>query len=125
MREIALGLATTIGDHPLLTDLTFDWMEPSRVVKVEVLQDKARQLGVTSEDISGALNGIVGGVNITQVRDSIYLVDVLARATPSERQSVNTLLNLHPQRRGQRVAAAQPRRLGDDGHSVAGVSRER
>ena len=81
VREIALGLATTIGDHPLLTDLTFDWMEPSRVVKVEVLQDKARQLGVTSEDISGALNGIVGGVNITQVRNLIYLVDVLARAT--------------------------------------------
>ena len=107
MREIALGLATTIGDHPLLTDLTFDWMEPARVVKVEVLQDKARQLGVTSEDIAGALNGIVGGVNITQVRDSIYLVDVLARARPSERQSVDTLLNLQlPGQSGQSVPLA-------------------
>ena len=90
-----------------MTDLTFDWMEPARVVKVEVLQDKARQLGVTSEDIAGALNGIVGGVNITQVRDSIYLVDVLARARPSERQSVDTLLNLQlPGRSGQSVPLA-------------------
>ena len=107
VRQSALGLATAIGDHPLLTDLTFDWMEPARVVKVEVLQDKARQLGVTSEDIAGALNGIVGGVNITQVRDSIYLVDVLARARPSERQSIDTLLNLQlPGRSGQSVPLA-------------------
>ena len=107
VRQIALGLATTIGDHPLLTDLTFDWMEPARVVNVKVLQDKAGQLGVTSEDIAGALNGIVGGVNITQVRDSIYLVDVLARATPAERQSVDTLLNLQlPGQSGQSVPLA-------------------
>ena len=107
VRQVALGLATAIGDHPLLTDLSFDWMEPARVIKVEVLQDKARQLGVTSEDIAGALNGIVGGVNITQVRDSIYLVDVLARARPSERQSVDTLLNLQlPGRSGQSVPLA-------------------
>ena len=47
------------------------------MVKVDVLQDKARQLGVTSQDIAGALNGVVGGTSITQVRDSIYLVDVV------------------------------------------------
>ena len=60
------------------------------MVKVEVLQDKARQLGVTSEDIAGALNGIVGGVNITQVRDSIYLVDVLAPGDPVRARSRST-----------------------------------
>ena len=72
-----------------------------------MLQDKARQLGVTSEDIAGALNGIVGGASITQVRDSIYLVDVVARARPAERQSIDTLLNLQlPGRSGQSVPLA-------------------
>ena len=72
-----------------------------------MLQDKARQLGVTSEDIAGALNGIVGGITITQVRDSIYLVDVVARARPAERQSIDTLLNLQlPGQSGQSVPLA-------------------
>ena len=56
---------------------TFDWNEPARVLKVDVLQDKARQLGVTSQDIASALNSIVGGATITQVRDAIYLVNVV------------------------------------------------
>ena len=69
-------------------------MEPSRVVKLEVLQDKARQLGVTSEAIAQTLNGIVGGTTVTQVRDDIYLVNVLARARDAERGSIETLQNL-------------------------------
>jgi multidrug efflux pump subunit AcrB len=69
-------------------------MEPSRVVKLEVLQDKARQLGVTSEAIAQTLNGVVGGSSITQIRDDIYLVNVLARARDAERGSIETLQNL-------------------------------
>ena len=71
----------SIGDQPASRRHHFDWNEPARVVKVDVLQDKARQLGVTSQDIAAALNSVVGGTTITQVRDGIYLVDVVgARA---------------------------------------------
>ena len=84
VRDLAQQLATLVGEHPRVTNIGFNWNEPARVVKVDVLQDKARQLGVTSQDIAGALNGVVGGTSITQVRDAIYLVDVVAgRALPS------------------------------------------
>ena len=69
-------------------------MEPARVVKVDVLQDKARQLGVTSEDIATTLNSVLEGTPITQVRDSIYLVNVTGRATAPERASIDTLRDL-------------------------------
>jgi multidrug efflux pump subunit AcrB len=69
-------------------------MEPARVVKVDVLQDKARQLGVSSEDIATTLNGVLAGTSITQVRDSIYLVNVMGRATAPERASIDTLRDL-------------------------------
>ncbi|CAN7406421.1 efflux RND transporter permease subunit [Pararhizobium sp. LjRoot255] len=94
VRTYALELGSVVGRNPLLGDVVYDWNEPARVIKVDVLQDKARQLGVTSQDISSALNGIVGGMTVTQVRDDIYLINVVARAKASERQSIETLRDL-------------------------------
>ncbi|QKK20045.1 efflux RND transporter permease subunit [Rhizobium indicum] len=94
VRDLSQQFAGVIGSHPLLANMVLDWNEPSRVVKVDVLQDKARQLGVSSEDIATALNGIVEGSTATQVRDDIYLVNVIGRARASERDSIQTLQNL-------------------------------
>src|SRR5207248_4471237 len=94
VKELAQTLAGIVRTNPHLDNVMFDWMEPARVVKVAVLQDKARQLGVSSEDIATTLNSVLDGTAITQVRDSIYLVNVLGRATTPERASIDTLRNL-------------------------------
>ncbi|MGD0023370.1 MAG: efflux RND transporter permease subunit [Xanthobacteraceae bacterium] len=94
VKEFAQRLAGIVRSDPHLDNVVFDWMEPARVVKVDVLQDKARQLGVSSEDIATALNSVLDGTSITQVRDSIYLVNVVGRATAAERASIDTLRNL-------------------------------
>jgi multidrug efflux pump subunit AcrB len=94
LKEYSQKLAGVLRSNPHLAGVVFDWMEPARVVKVDVLQDKARQLGVSSEDIARTLNGVLDGTAITQVRDSIYLVNVLSRATGSERASIDTLRDL-------------------------------
>ena len=94
VREYAQQLAAELRGNPHLGEIVFDWMEPARVVKVDVLQDKARQLGLTSEDIASALNGVLAGTSVTQVRDSIYLIKVVARASAQERQSLETLRDL-------------------------------
>ncbi|MFF0952546.1 efflux RND transporter permease subunit [Rhizobium leguminosarum] len=94
VRDLSQKFAGVIGSQPLLANMVLDWNEPSRVVKVDVLQDKARQLGVSSEEIATALNGIVEGSTATQVRDDIYLVNVIGRARASERDSIQTLQNL-------------------------------
>ncbi|UMY16586.1 efflux RND transporter permease subunit [Methylobacterium organophilum] len=94
VRAQALKLANVMATDHRIGVPTFDWNEPGKVLRVEILQDKARQLGVTSQDIAGILNGIVGGTTITQVRDSIYLVNVVGRALAVERNSVDTLQSL-------------------------------
>ncbi|MGY4223178.1 multidrug efflux pump subunit AcrB [Bradyrhizobium sp. USDA 4503] len=94
VRNLAQKLAGVIRSNPDLGNVVFDWMEPARVVKVDVLQDKARQLGVTSEDIATTLNSVLQGSPVTQVRDSIYLVNVTGRATAPERASIDTLRDL-------------------------------
>ena len=94
VKELSQKLAGILRSSSDLGNVVFDWMEPARVIKVDVLQDKARQLGVTSEDIATTLNGVLEGSSITQVRDSIYLINVLGRATAPERASIDTLRDL-------------------------------
>lgn len=94
VRESSRQLAGILSSNPHLGEVVFDWAEPARVVKVDVLQDKARQLGVSSEDIATALNGVLDGTNVTQVRDDIYLIKVLGRAKAAERRSIETLRDL-------------------------------
>ncbi len=94
VREQALKLAVVVAGNPHVGNPTFDWNEPGKVLRVEIAQDRARQLGVTNESIAGLLNSVVGGITITQVRDSIYLVSVTARAEASERNSLETLESL-------------------------------
>ena len=77
-----------------IESIVFDWNEPGRVVKVDIIQDRAAQLGITSEVIAGMLNGIVGGSSSTEIRDKIYLVNVVGRAMDSERTAIETLQNL-------------------------------
>ncbi|MDL2410920.1 efflux RND transporter permease subunit, partial [Rhizobium calliandrae] len=97
VRDLAQKLGSIVGTHPSLRNIAFDWNEPARVVKIDVLQDKARQLGVSSQDIAMALNTVVQGNAVTQVRDDIYLVDVIGRAAQKERGSIDTLLDLQLQ----------------------------
>ena len=94
VRQHALQLAAILGANAHLGQPTYDWNEPGQVLRVDILQDKARQLGITSQDIAGILNSVIGGRSITQVRDSIYLVDVIGRAQALERNSIDTLQSL-------------------------------
>ncbi len=107
VRGVAADLASVMGADARLGRIISDWNEPARVVKVDLLQDKARQLGVSSSDIATALNNVTGGSTITQIRDSIYLVNVVGRAPKAERESIETLRNLQlPGSNGQAVPLA-------------------
>lgn len=94
LRGLSQELAGIMSANPHLGIVTYDWNEPARVVKVDVMQDKARQLGISSKAIATTLNSVVGGVTITQVRDATYLINVIARADARERGSIETLRNL-------------------------------
>ena len=94
VRELAQQLAAMVSRNPSIGDVFFDWNEPGKVLKINVAQDKARQYGISSEEIAATLNNVTGGAAITQVRDGIYLVNVVGRARESERTSVETFQNL-------------------------------
>lgn len=94
LRGLAQDFAGILSADHRLGVVNYNWNEPGRVIRVDVMQDKARKLGISSKDIATTLNGVVGGITITQVRDSIYLIDVVVRAQKHERDSIDTLQSL-------------------------------
>lgn len=94
VRQYALELAALLGEHPGLGNIVYDWNEPGKVLRIDVAQDKARQLGLSSENVAQILNALVTGARVTQLPDSIYLVDVVGRSEDAERGSLETLQNL-------------------------------
>ena len=57
-------------------------------------QDRARALGISSQALSQTINAVLSGTTVTQLRDGIYLVDIVARAIPEERAKLETLRSL-------------------------------
>lgn len=108
IRSIALELAQVVATSSGVRSPSFDWIEPSRQLRIEVDQDQARQLGLSSAAIAATLNAVITGSVITQIRDDIYLVNVLARARANERLSLDTLQTMQvPIPGGRSVALGQ------------------
>ena len=108
IRGIAKELAQVVATSGGLRSPSFDWIEASRQLRIEVDQDQARQLGLSSAALAATLNSVITGSVITQIRDDIYLVNVLARATASERLSLDTLQTMQvPIPGGRSVALGQ------------------
>ena len=47
-------------------------------MRIRIDQDQARLLGLSSQALAGVLNTVISGTAISQVRDDIYLVDVVS-----------------------------------------------
>ena len=94
LRDIAMDLADLVAANPGTRRVNFDWMEPERELHIRIDQDQARQLGLSSQAVATALNANISGTPITQVRDDIYLVNVLARELGGQSLSVETLRTL-------------------------------
>jgi multidrug efflux pump subunit AcrB len=108
VRDIALQLASVVATDRDARLINFDWMEPARRVRITIDQDQARLLGLSSQALAGVLNSVVTGTTVTQLRDGIYLVDVVARATDEERVSLATLRNVQvPLPNGRTVPLSQ------------------
>ena len=103
-----MQVAERIGANPPARYVNFDWVEPARSMRINIDQEQARQLGLSSQDVALALNAVVSGGTVTQVRDSIYLVDVVERAEQGQRTSLESIRSLQiPLHNGQVVPLRQ------------------
>ena len=94
LREIGGQIRTAMNTSPHLRNTSDSWGEPGKRVTIEVDQDKARLLGITSSDIATTLSTLNQGALITQYREGTDLIPVIARAIPSERQDIGAIANI-------------------------------
>ncbi|MHC0509484.1 efflux RND transporter permease subunit [Achromobacter aegrifaciens] len=86
VRAVAEQVAAEVRADPRSTNVQFDWDEPSeRSVRFEIDQQKARELGVSSSDISDFLAMTLSGYAVTQYRERDKLITVSLRASQEER----------------------------------------
>ncbi|RQS01934.1 MULTISPECIES: efflux RND transporter permease subunit [unclassified Burkholderia] len=95
VRGIAEKVADKMRADARTRNVQFDWDEPAeRSVSFEIDQLKARQLGVTSEDVSSFLAMTLSGYTVTQYRERDKLIDVDLRAPKRERIDPSQLAGL-------------------------------
>lgn len=108
VREWAQKVAATVGENPNTTNVHLDWGEPSKVIKLQIDQDRARQLGVSSSELANVLNSSILGAGIDQYREKRELIEIRLRGAQAERVEVESVSSLAvPTATGTSVPLAQ------------------
>jgi multidrug efflux pump subunit AcrB len=91
VRAIAEEVRKVMAANPKIVDPHLDWSEQVKSIRLEVDQDRARALGLTPQDVAQTLQTLLSGYTVTQYREGIEHIDVIARAVAAERLELNRL----------------------------------
>ena len=112
LRQFAEQVATSMRSEPEISNVNFDWSELSKAVEIEVDQDKARLLGVSSLDLAALLNMSLNGYTVSSYREGEKTIDVVLRGDREERRQLAALGDLAvPTRSGKSVPLSQIGRI--------------
>ncbi|MVW76359.1 efflux RND transporter permease subunit [Pseudomonas xionganensis] len=108
VRQLARQVADKVRDNPHVTNVHLDWEEPSKSVRLNIDQERARALGVSTADLSRFLQSSLTGSPVSQYREGNELIEILLRGTVSERTELGLLPSLAvPTDSGKSVPLAQ------------------
>ncbi|WP_186182742.1 efflux RND transporter permease subunit [Burkholderia gladioli] len=95
VRSIAEKVAAQVRQDSRSVNVQFDWDEPAeRSVRFELDQKKARELNVSSQDVSNFLAMTLQGTTVTQYRERDKLIAVDLRAPKADRVDPSRLATL-------------------------------
>jgi multidrug efflux pump len=108
VRHYAEEVAAVMRRNPHALNVNLDWNERTKVIKLNIDQNKARAIGINSQDLSAVLNAILVGYDITEYRERDKLIKVVARAPANERVDVADLGDITvPTSSGKYIPLAQ------------------
>ena len=108
VRELARKAADVVRKNSNVHNVNLDWEEPSKVVRLSIDQERARVLGVSSQDLANFLQSSLSGVPVTYYRERDQLIEVSLRGPADERARLSLLESLAvPTPSGQSVPLSQ------------------
>jgi len=108
VRALARKVAAKVRENPHVVNVHLDWEEPSKVVYLNIDQDRARALGVSTANLSKFLQSSLTGSSVSQYREDNELIEILLRGTLHERTELSLLPSLAvPTDNGRSVALSQ------------------
>ncbi|MCF4998467.1 MMPL family transporter, partial [Pseudomonas syringae] len=108
VRALARKVAAKVRENPHVVNVHLDWEEPSKVVYLNIDQDRARALGVSTASLARFLQSSLTGSSVSQYREDNELIEILLRGTVHERTELSLLSSLAvPTDNGRSVALSQ------------------
>ncbi|MGE5865456.1 MAG: efflux RND transporter permease subunit [Rhizobacter sp.] len=108
VRAYADEVKEAMRPNTLLRGLNDNWNESVKVLRLDVDQDKARALGVSSQSIAQAARSVSSGTTIGQYRDGDKLIDIVLRTPNEERLALTDLANAYvPSNSGRSIPLGQ------------------
>ncbi len=99
--------------NPSMRGVNDNWNEAVKVLRLQVDQDKARALGVTSQGLAQASRTILSGTTVGQYREGDKLIDIVLRQPLEERNAITDLGNANlPTSSGRSVPLTQVAKVG-------------
>ena len=103
LREIAKDVQAVMRANLNTRQVNQDWGDRAPSARFVLDQDRLRSIGLTSEDVAQQLQFLLTGAPVTQVREDIRTVEIMARSSGPER--------LDPARLGDLTLTSQDGRL--------------
>jgi multidrug efflux pump len=94
LRPLADKVAAIVRANPKTVDVNDDWHERMPSVRLNLDQDKARALGVSTASLSQALQAHYSGLPVGQLREENRLIEIIWRAQAKLRTDAADLPNV-------------------------------
>ncbi len=113
VRKIADQVKAIMTANPNTVGVNDNWNENVKVLRLDIDQDKARALGVSTGSISQVTQTVLSGAPIAQYRDGDKLLDIVMRPQEDERNTLDALQRVQvPIASGRTVPLTQVARVG-------------
>ena len=94
VKRLARSVADKVRANPHIANVNLDWDEPSKIVRLNIDQDRARALGITSTHLAAFLRGSLSGTTVSTYREGNELIEILLRGPDNERANLDLLDSL-------------------------------
>jgi multidrug efflux pump len=108
LRTLAREVLAVVREHPNVVNPHLNWDEPSKIIRLGIDQERARVLGVSSQDLANFLQSSITGTRVSIYRERDELIDMLLRGPEAERARLSLLESLAvPTASGRSIPLAQ------------------